>query len=163
MKIIKYKTKLTSDRKVSLEKEISINHPGLDRKLNSPDKVFRLAIDFLRMHEQTEEYVYMICLNTKLEFQSIFEISHGGIDSSMVGIREMFQKALLANAVNVIVLHNHPSGDPEPSKADIAITIRMVNAGDILGVTVMDHVIVGDLKYISLREEGYILKGGDTV
>ena len=97
----------------------------------------------------------MICLNTKNKIIGVFELSHGNVNSSIVGVREMFQKALLANAVSIIVLHNHPSGDPTPSREDINITTRMVEAGKLIGVEVLDHIIVGD-KYCSLKEKGYV-------
>ena len=155
MRITKYKTTLTEDKKVTLEKEVSVNRPDLDKKLNSPDKVVRLARDFLRLHRQSEEYLYMVCLNTKLEVTSVFELSHGNVNSSIVGIREMFQKALLANAVNIIVMHNHPSGDCTPSREDVDVTKRMVEAGKLLGVEVIDHLVIGDT-YCSLKEKGYL-------
>ena len=123
--------------------------------MNSPEKIARFAKDVLRIHEEPEEYLYMMCLNNKLVMTSVFELSHGTVNSSVVGIREMFQKALLANAVNVIVFHNHPSGDCKPSKQDIDITKRMVDAGKLLGVDVLDHIVVGDT-YCSLKERGYI-------
>lgn len=155
MRITKYKTRLIEDGKAVLEKEVSVNCPEVDRVMNSPEKIVRLAKNFLRMHEDSEEYLYMICLNTKLVMTSIFELSHGNVNSSVVGIREMFQKALLANAVSIIVMHNHPSGDCTPSREDIAITKRMVEAGNIIGVQVLDHIIIGK-NYCSLKEKGYI-------
>lgn len=154
MRAIKYKTKLVEQRAV-LEKEISVNLPELDDKMNTPEKVIKLAKEFLRIHEETEEYVYMICLNTKLKMIGVFELSHGTVNSSIIGIREMFQKALLANAVNVIVLHNHPSGDPSPSPEDIAITKRMKDAGKLIGVGLLDHIIIGGTS-TSLKEAGHI-------
>ena len=156
MRIIKYKTKLTNDGKAVLEKEVSVNAPDLDRIMNSPDKLVRLARSYLRLHEQTEEYLYMVCLNTKLRMTSIFELSHGNVNSSIVGIREMFQKALLANAVNIVLIHNHPSGDCTPSREDVDITKRAVEAGKIVGVSVLDHIIIGNPTYCSLKEKGHI-------
>lgn len=156
MRVVKYKTKLTEDKKAVLEKEVSVNCPELERKMNSPENAARLGRYFLHMHEETEEYLYMICLNVKLNMTSVFELSHGNVNSSVVGIREMFQKALLANAVNIIVMHNHPSGDPTPSREDIAVTKRMKEAGQLLGVDVLDHIIIGDNRYTSLKEKGYI-------
>lgn len=156
MRMIKYRTVLTEDKKAKLEKELSINCPTIDRKLNSPDRVIRLGRDVLRLHEQTEEYLYMVCMNVKLELTSVFELSHGNVNSSIVGIREMFQKALLANAVNIIVMHNHPSGDPTPSREDIQVTKRMVDAGNLLGVNVLDHIVIGNPSYVSLKEKGYL-------
>lgn len=155
MRAVKYKTRMVDQRAV-LEKEVSMNVPNLDRTLNSPEKVVRLAREFLRLHEETEEYCYMICTNNKLQLTGIFELSHGNVNSSIVGIREMYQKALLANAVNVFVLHNHPSGDPKPSVEDVQITKRMKDAGDLLGVGFMDHIVIGDVSYVSLKEAGYV-------
>ena len=155
MRVVKYKTKLTEDRKAILEKDYSVNYPGMDNMMNSPEKVVELAKGFLRMHEETEEYMYMICLNTKLRMSGIFEISHGNVNSSIVGTREVFQKALLANAVSIIVMHNHPSGDCSPSHEDIAVTKKLKEAGNIVGVDVLDHIIIGN-QYCSLKEKGYI-------
>lgn len=156
MRVVKYKTKLTEDKKAVLEKEVSVNCPEVERKMNSPENAARLGRYCLHLHEETEEYLYMICLNTKLNMTSVFELSHGNVNSSVVGIREMFQKALLANAVNIIVMHNHPSGDPTPSREDIEVTKRMKEAGKLLGVDVLDHIIIGDNRYTSLKEKGYI-------
>lgn len=156
MRIVKYKTKLTESQKAVLEKEFSVNCPEIDKKMNSPEKVVKLAKYFLQMDQLPEEYLYMVCLNTKLDMTSIFELSHGTVNSSVVGVREMFQKALLANAVSVILIHNHPSGDSTPSREDIEITKRMVEAGRIIGVEVLDHIIVGRPYYSSLKDKGYI-------
>lgn len=154
MRVVKYKTVLTEDQKAVLEKEISVNCPEVNRKMNSPESAVLLAKHFLRMHEQTEEYMYMVCLNTKLEMTSVFEISHGNVNSSIVGCREVFQKALLANAVSIILMHNHPSGDPKPSIEDIEVTRRLMEAGKILGIQVLDHIIIGRPGYTSLKERG---------
>lgn len=156
MRIVKYKTKLDEHQRAVLEKECSVNYPEIDRKMNSPEKAVILGKQYLRLHEQTEEYLYMLCVNVKLEVTGIFELSHGNVNSSIVSVREMFQKALLANAVSIIVMHNHPSGDPKPSIEDIKVTERMVKAGELLGVQVLDHIIVGRPGYSSLKEKGYI-------
>lgn len=156
MRIVKYKTRLDKQQRAVLEKEYSINYPEVDRKMSSPEKIVGLAKYHLRLHEQTEEYLYMVCLNSKLEFTGVFELSHGNVNSSIVSVREMFQKALLANAVSIIIMHNHPSGDPTPSREDIVVTERMVKAGELLGVHVLDHVIVGRPGYVSLKDKGYL-------
>lgn len=156
MRVTKYKTKLTEDRKVTLEKELSVNYQAMDNVMNSPERVDKFARGFLRLHEDSEEYLYMICMNTKLAMTGVFELSHGNVNSSIVSVREMFQKALLANAVSVIVMHNHPSGDPTPSREDINVTKRMVEAGDLLGIQVLDHIIIGQHSYCSLKEKGYL-------
>lgn len=156
MRVVKYRTKLNEQQRAVLEKEHSVNCPEIDRKMNSPEKAVSLAKYYLRLPEQTEEYLYMVCMNVKLEAIGIFELSHGNVNSSIVSVREMFQKALLANAVSIIVMHNHPSGDPTPSREDIQVTKRMVEAGDLLGVQVIDHIIVGRPGFSSLKEKGYL-------
>lgn len=156
MRVVKYKTILTEDKKVTLEKELSVNRPDLDKTVRSPDNVNTFAREFLRLHEQSEEYLYMICMNMKNVITSVFELSHGNVNSSVVGIREIFQKALLANAVSIIVLHNHPSWNSQPSAEDINVTKRMVEAGKIIGVEVLGHLIIGDGEYTSLKEKGYL-------
>jgi DNA repair protein RadC len=154
-RMTKYKTKLTENKRVVLEKEISMNYPELSHIIRSPEDVVTLGRTFMRIHEEPEEYMYMICMNTKNRVIGVFEISHGNVNSSVVGTREVFQKALLANAVSIILMHNHPSGDPTPSREDVEVTRRMVEAGKILGVQVLDHIIIGD-HYSSLREKGHI-------
>lgn len=156
MRVIKYKTKLNEQQRAVLEKEASVYCPEVDRKMNSPEKIVTLAKHYLRMHEQTEEYMYMVCMNTKLEMTGVFEISHGNVNSSVVGTREVFQKALLANAVSIALIHNHPSGDDTPSREDVEVTKRLVEAGRIVGVQVLDHIIIGRPGYTSLKEKGYL-------
>ena len=109
----------------------------------------------MRIHEDPEEYMYMICMNTKNRIIGIFEISHGSVNVSIVTPREVFQKALLANAVSIILMHNHPSGDCTPSREDVEVTKKLVEAGKLIGISVLDHIIVGD-NYSSLKDKGYI-------
>jgi DNA repair protein RadC len=154
-RMTKYTTKLTEAKRVVLEKEVSINYPGQNFIIKSPEDAAIIGKDYIRIHENPEEYMHMLCLNTKNKVVGIFEVSHGSVNSSIVGAREVFQKALLANAVSIILLHNHPSGDPKPSRQDIEVTKRLVEAGKILGVEVLDHLVIGD-QYVSLKEKGYV-------
>ena len=155
VRMIKYKTRLTEDKRVTLDKEISVNRPDLVSVIRSPEDAASVAKGFMRLHEESEEYLYMICMNTKNKIIGVFEVSHGNVNSSIVGVREIFQKALLANAVSIIVLHNHPSGDPKPSREDVEVTKRLAEAGKIIGIEVLDHIVVGD-QYCSLKEKGYL-------
>lgn len=155
VRMIKYKTKLTENKRVVLEKEVAMNYPDLSYTVRSPEDVVQIGRTFMHIHEEPEEYMYMICMNTKNKVIGVFEISHGNVNSSIVGTREIFQKALLANAVSIILMHNHPSGDPSPSREDIEVTRRIVEAGKILGVQVLDHIIIGD-QYSSLKEKGHM-------
>ena len=156
MRITKYTTKLAEDGKAVLEKEVSVNRPDLDKFMNSPEKIAKFATEYLRMHEHPEEHLYMICLNNKLVMTSVFELSHGNVSSSIFSVREIFQKALLANAVSIILMHNHPSGDPTPSREDVDVTKKAVEAGKLIGVQVLDHLVIGRPMYSSLKEKGYI-------
>lgn len=155
VRLTKYTTKLTDNKRVVLEKEVSMNYPELSYRITSPYDVVELGKEFMQIHKKPEEYMYMICMNVKNKVIGIFEISHGTVNASLVSPREVFQKALLANAVSIILMHNHPSGDPTPSREDIEITKRLVDAGNIVNVEVLDHIIIGD-RYTSLKEKGHV-------
>lgn len=154
VRLIKYKTKLTENKRVTLCKEVSTNYPNLSYAIKSPEDAANLGKQFMRIHEETEEYLYLICLNTKNKVIGVFELTHGTVNSSLFSVREVFQKALLANAVSIILMHNHPSGDPTPSRQDIEVTKRTSEAGSLIGVELLDHIVVGDW-YCSLKEKGY--------
>lgn len=154
VRMIKYRTRLTESKRVILEKEVSMNYPMLSRKITSPQDAVEIGREFLHIHEEPEEHLYMICMNTKNIVIGIFEISHGSVNASIATPREIFQKALLANAVSIILMHNHPSGDSTASKEDISMTQRTAEAGKIVCVELLDHIIIGD-RYTSLKEQGY--------
>jgi DNA repair protein RadC len=154
-RMIKYTTKLTDSRRVILEKEVSMNYPELSHIIRSPEDAVEIGRGFMRIHEEPEEHLYMICMNTKNRVTGVFEISHGSVNSSIATPREIFQKALLANAVSIILMHNHPSGDSTASRQDIEMTKRAAEAGKIIGVEVLDHIIIGD-RYSSLKEKGHM-------
>ena len=101
-----------------------------------------------------KEYMKAILLNIKCGLVGIEEISVGSINSSIVHPREVFVPAIKRSCASVILVHNHPSGDPTPSQEDINITKRLVEGGKILGIEVVDHIIIGDGKYVSLKDKG---------
>lgn len=155
VRVTKYTTKLTETKRVVLEKEASMNYPELSHIIRSPEDVADLGKRVMHIHEKPEEYMYMICMNTKNKVTGVFEVSHGTVNASLVTPREVFQKALLANAVSIILMHNHPSGESSPSREDIEVTKRLVEAGKIVGVEVLDHIIIGE-QYASLKGKGYV-------
>lgn len=108
------------------------------------------------LENMSSEHFVMVCMDTKNKIAGAHIISIGSLDSAIVHPREVFKAALLNNAGAIILAHNHPSGDPEPSKDDIETTQRLVTAGTIMGVKVLDHVIIGDGRYTSLKEQGII-------
>jgi DNA repair protein RadC len=96
----------------------------------------------------------IVMLDTKHRVLRVRIVSVGSLDSTIVHPREVFREAAAASAAAVVLFHNHPSGDPTPSPDDLALTSRMISAGDIMGIDVLDHVILADQRYFSLVESG---------
>lgn len=103
-----------------------------------------------------KEQFRLILLNTKNTVIEVNTISEGNLNSSIVHPREVFSAAVRRSCNSILCVHNHPSGDPEPSKEDIETTQRLISAGNILGIKVLDHVIIGNGKFVSLKEKGII-------
>lgn len=104
----------------------------------------------------SREKVLLIMLDSKSRIISDMVMSSGTINASIMPVREVLIQALKEEAVNLILLHNHPSGDPSPSSEDIRVTKRMKEACNLIGLTLMDHIIIGDNRYISLKEQGLL-------
>lgn len=151
MRINHYKTRQDENGIAILLREASHNYGG-EVKLNDPRRVYEFCRDYLEMDRETEEYVYCLCFSSSNRLIGLFEISHGTCNSSVCNNREIFQKALLCNAVNIIITHNHPSGDPTPSREDINVCSKVREAGEVIGVKLIDSIIVGNQNYISLKE-----------
>jgi DNA repair protein RadC len=98
----------------------------------------------------------VVLLDTKHRVMRTSVVTVGTLDASIVHPREIFREATAAGAAAIVVFHNHPSGDPEPSAEDIALTRRLIAAGVLMGIEVIDHVILANVRYCSMREEGYI-------
>lgn len=128
------------------------NEEGL--KFSNPETVANYYMQDMR--HLSYEKVLLIMLDSKNKIIKDITISSGTVNSSLLSPREIFLLALKYESVNIIILHNHPSGDPTPSKEDINITRRMKEAGNLIGIKLMDHIIIGDNKYISLGEQGYL-------
>ena len=118
-------------------------------KIAKPSDVVDLVME---MQFLEKEHFKVISLSTKNRVIGIDEVFVGSLNSSIVHPREIFKKALEKSAASVILVHNHPSGDPEPSKEDIQATVRLVKAGEIMGIEVLDHIIIGANKHSSLKE-----------
>jgi len=117
--------------------------------LKSPEDV--VAVVRSRLKGRKKEHFLVLCLDTRNRLIQCRPVSVGSLDTSVVHPREVFKEAVAASAASVIFAHNHPSGDPEPSKEDIELTGRLVKAGEIIGVDVLDHIIVCDKGYLSLK------------
>ena len=124
--------------------------------ITSPVVIDRICREVLELDQQAQESMYLFTLNTKNKINGIFEVSRGTLNASIVHPRDIYQRAVLQNANSIMIAHNHPSGDPTPSKEDIDITERLVDAGNILGIKLLDHIIIGDNRYISFGERRLI-------
>ena len=127
----------------------------VQKRIGSPYDAYEAITEIAKVQEEAQEVFGILILNTKNKIVAVHEVSRGALNSSMVHPREVFKPAVLHNAASIICFHNHPSGDTEPSKDDIETTKRLVEAGKIMGIEVLDHIIVGD-KYTSLKEMGVI-------
>ncbi|MCE8422553.1 MAG: DNA repair protein RadC [Candidatus Methanoperedens sp.] len=129
-------------------------HEETKLKINSPEDVYRRL--YPRLREQKKESFIELCLDTKNQILKEEVISVGSLNANIVHPREVFKTALAESAAHIIVAHNHPSGDPTPSREDIEITKKLVDAGKIIGIDVLDHMIIGDGRHFSMKEAGYI-------
>jgi len=110
---------------------------------------------FSFLQQETKEHFIALHLDTKNRILCIDRVSAGTMTGSLIHPREVFKTALLSSAASLLLIHNHPSGDPTPSREDISITEKLKEAGEIMGIAVLDHVIIGD-GYVSLKEKGYL-------
>lgn len=120
----------------------------------SPESVAEYYMQDLR--HLNREQVLLLMLDSKSKLIKDMVISTGTVNASIMPTREVFIQTLKYEAVNIILIHNHPSGDPSPSAEDVRVTKRLKEAGNLVGITLMDHIIIGDNRYISLREQGLL-------
>ena len=146
MKFIpRFDIRLVRDGRVATLEPTIIRHPS-----------DTLPILEAELSELAYERFVALALNTKNLLTALLPVSSGSLNASIVHPRELFQRAILANCAAVIVAHNHPSGDPSPSPEDIALTRKLVEAGELLDIPVLDHVILGYGRYTSFKENGLL-------
>jgi DNA repair protein RadC len=121
-------------------------------KLITPESVANFYMQDMR--HLTNEQVLLVMMDSKNRIIKDMIISEGTVNASIMPTREIYVHALKYEAVNIILIHNHPSGDPTPSGEDIRVTKRLYEAGNLIGISLMDHIIIGDNRYISLKEQG---------
>ncbi len=137
---------------VKLVRESSILYEK--RSIRSPQDAYELAKSFLE--DKDREHFIVVSLDTKNQPVSINVCHIGSLNASLVSPREVMKAAILSSAASIMVLHNHPSGLTDPSNEDIKVTKRLVEAGNLMGIELLDHIIVGDNTFNSLKEKGYI-------
>ena len=139
---------------VELGKRLAASAGHSRLTIRSPQDAADLVMPELR--DLPQERLKAIYLNNKTEVLKTRTISVGSLSSSIITPREVFREGISGNAASVIIAHNHPSGDPSPSKEDIDISKRLIEAGRMIGIEVLDHVIIGDGRWMSLKEHGLI-------
>jgi DNA repair proteins len=146
MRINRYTVKLVKEGGIYYSLEEVVITPAIARDVI--EKVFSLS-------SSPVEKFGIITLNTKNRIAGLHIIAVGGLNQAVVEAREVFQQAILNNAASMILFHVHPSGDTKPSKNDIQLTKRLEDAGQIIGINILDHIIIGENgKYVSLKEQG---------
>lgn len=137
-----------------LAKRLSKASAAHSLRIDQPKTVADYYMEELR-HVETE-HTLLVMLDNKNRIINDSIISKGTVNSSLLSPREIFLMALQNKAVYILLLHNHPSGDPTPSKQDLTITKRIMEASKLIGIPLIDHIIIGDNKYISFREKGIL-------
>ena len=155
MRITTYGMRLNEDRVNCLVKEASCNYTAL-RAIQKPGDAADILRDVCDLHNQAEEHVFMIMLSSANTVKGVSEVSHGGLAMAPILPREIFSRALLCGAAALILAHNHPSGDIRPSKQDLEETQRVCDSGELLGIRIFDHIIIGEDGYHSMLEHGHM-------
>ncbi len=124
------------------------------RKVRSPEEAAALMIP--EMRDLDREHFKAILLNTKNGIIKIVTVAVGSLNAALVHPREIFKAAVGASAAGVIIVHNHPTGNPEPSAEDTDLTLRFVRCGELMGIELVDHIIIGGPDFVSMRERGFV-------
>lgn len=156
MKIITYKTMLNEAKLTTLVKESSIEYMKEVKCFNSPESISELMNTLFQADKKAEEYVWLLAFDAAFHVVGVFEVSHGAVNYSVISPREIFIRLCLCGATNFIICHNHPSGDINPSYDDIEVTERAKEAGDMMKIPLIDHIILGERSYYSFKENGRI-------
>lgn len=154
MRINFYDARITDEGRTILLKEKGINYN--DAAMNCPENIALMMQSLLHMDELAEEHCYMIALNSSCKVLGVFFVSKGTVNASLVSSREVFLRAMLIGAVQIILCHNHPSGNITPSDSDIKLTKQMKEAGELLNILLVDHIIIGKGNYLSLKRAGLL-------
>lgn len=126
----------------------------LPQDIRTPKDVYGLIAPLVR--DQGQEHFYAVHLNARNRVLGVELVSVGSLNASIVHPREVFRNAIIAGAASIIVAHNHPSGETDPSNDDLSITRRLREAGELIGISLLDHVIVANGSWSSLKEEGHL-------
>ena len=139
---------------LELKKVKGINIELQNFIVRSPETAYEIIENTGKLSSKASENFGILCMTTKNKVAGFHILSIGSLNSTIVHPREVFKSAMMNNSSSIILFHNHPSGDPTPSNEDIEMTKRLYDLGEQLGIDVLDHIIVGDCSYVSLKEQG---------
>lgn len=137
---------------VELARRLAIEKPDERVRIHSPEDVVILISSEMAALDQEE--LRVVLLNTKNEVLRIVTVYRGSVNAAQIRVAEVFKEAVRQNAPSIVIAHNHPSGDPTPSSDDVAVTRELVQAGRLLDIEVLDHLVIGDGRHVSLRRKG---------
>lgn len=123
-----------------------------NQKITSTVSLVNFMINVLKINNEAQEVTYLLSLNNKNQLVSFTEIARGGLDMCNLSQNQIFKTVLLSNSNKFILVHNHPTGDPTPSKSDIETTKRILKSCEILGIEFLDHLVIGDNEYQSIMK-----------
>lgn len=152
MRITTYRNYIDEEQKCYLVKERSINYPSL-KNMNTPQSVHEIMCHVFHLDQSAVEQTYLICLNTQNVPIAFIFLSQGTCNASLVHPREIFLQALLASGVKIILCHNHPSQEVTPSRQDISLTKKIKEAGELMQIPLLDHIIIASHCYYSFKEQ----------
>ncbi len=137
---------------IELGRRLAVETPEERAVIHSPDDA--AALVRYEMSALEEEHLRVLLLDTRNQVIDQAEVIHGSVNTSQVRVGEIFKRAIRRNATALILVHNHPSGDPTPSPDDLAVTRACVEAGKLLDIEVLDHLVIGQGRYVSMKERG---------
>lgn len=138
---------------IELGKRIAVADKNTERTIHGPQDVYdELVYEMLALDQEELRVFLLDTRNHILEIETVYK---GSVNTSMVRIAEVFKGAIRRNAPSIIVVHNHPSGDPSPSPEDIALTRAIIQTGKLLDIDVLDHIVIGHKQFVSMKEKGF--------
>lgn len=141
----------TETKHSSLQLKEALSYPG--DTMYTPLAIFTMMVELFHLERMADEYVYLIAFNNKMKVLGLFQVSNGIGNASLIDPRGIFMRAVYIGASNLILVHNHPSGVTTPSKEDISVHKRLKEAGELMGIPIVDHVIIGSDGYLSFKEQ----------
>jgi DNA repair protein RadC len=137
---------------VELARRLALEKPDERMRIQSPEDIAAILSSDMAALDQEE--LRVVLLNTKNEVLRVVTVYRGSVNAAQIRVSEVFKEAVRQNAPSLVIAHNHPSGDPTPSADDVAVTRELVKAGQLLDIEVLDHLVIGDGRHVSLRRKG---------